>query len=79
MTQALSAAEAPATAKAQAGAGAANAFIRDGQLYVLDFGRYEPTTRFSAICIAAPLLDSQFEASRARGREILAVADRVTQ
>lgn len=69
-------AEAPAPV---VGAGAANAFIRDGQLYVLDFGRYEPTTRFSAICIAASLLDSQFESSRARGREILAVADRVTQ
>lgn len=79
MTQALSAAEAPASAKAQAGAGAANAFIRDGQLYVLEFGRYEPTSRFTAVCVAASLLDSPFEASRARGREILAVADRVTQ
>ena len=53
MTQALFVAtEAPAPV---VGAGAANAFIRDGQLYVLDFGRYEPTTRFSAICIAGGL------------------------
>lgn len=65
------AAEAPAHV---VGAGAEHAFVQGGQLYVREFGQFAPTTRFAAVCIASTLIDSPFESSRRRAREILAAA-----
>jgi hypothetical protein len=57
----------------------AHAFIQNGAIHLLQFGKVEPVSRWDAVCALAVLEGSPFPTSQERARQIRAVLKETMQ
>ena len=59
--------------------GAAHAFVQNGAIHLLQFGKVEPVSRWDAVCALAVLDGSPFPSSQERARQIRAALKETMQ
>lgn len=72
-------AKAPASANNGAGEGGEYASVRDGVIYLLDFGVYAPVSRWEAVGALMEVQGSPFASSQERARQIQAALKETMQ
>ena len=58
---------------------AAHAFVQNGAIHLLQFGKVEPVSRWDAVCALAVLDGSPFPSSQERARQIRAALKETMQ
>jgi len=71
-------AKAPVSPKKRAGEGC-HAFVQNGAIHLLQFGKVEPVSRWDAVCALAVLDGSPFPSSQERARQIRAALKETMQ
>jgi hypothetical protein len=59
--------------------GLAHAFVQNGAIHLLQFGKVEPASRWDAVCALAVLDGSPFPSSQERARQIRAALKETMQ